>query len=146
MGCGMFITRHPAVLSEAFKVSAEFMPSSVTQLDPYLNTVQWSRRFLGLRLFLSLAAAGWDGYAVHVERAALVTSMVGELTGRARLDSRERLEACGGMRSRRRPATRRSGTSCARVLDSGRAWAAVSKYEGRRGGTRLRDPRGDLGR
>ena len=28
-----------------------------------------SRRFLGLRLFLSLGAAGWDGYADHVEHA-----------------------------------------------------------------------------
>ncbi len=69
MGCGMFITREPQVLSEAFKVAAEFMPSSVTAIDPYLNTVQWSRRFLGLRLFLSLAAAGWSGYATHIERA-----------------------------------------------------------------------------
>ena len=25
-------------------------------------------RFLGLRLFMSLAAAGWAGYAQHVER------------------------------------------------------------------------------
>src|SRR4029077_4879111 len=65
-------------LSAAFKVAAEFMPSSVTALDPYLNTVQWSRRFLGLRLFLSLAAAGWEGYATHVERAAAVTAAVRE--------------------------------------------------------------------
>ena len=37
------------------------MPSSVASVDPYLNSVQWSRRFMGLRLFLSLAAAGWQG-------------------------------------------------------------------------------------
>src|SRR5205814_8844217 len=28
MGCGMFITRHPALLSEAFRVRADFMPSN----------------------------------------------------------------------------------------------------------------------
>ena len=39
------------------------------RIDPYLTSVQWSRRFLGLRLFLSLAAAGWTGYATHIERA-----------------------------------------------------------------------------
>src|SRR2546429_9775854 len=74
MGCGMFITRCPQVLTEAFRVTADFMPSSVTQLDPYLNSVQWSRRFLGLRLFLSLGAAGWEGYAAHVERATGVVA------------------------------------------------------------------------
>ncbi|MHB8814882.1 MAG: pyridoxal phosphate-dependent decarboxylase family protein, partial [Steroidobacteraceae bacterium] len=62
MGCGMFIARDPAILSEAFRVGADFMPSSATSIDPYLNSVQWSRRFMGLRLFLSLAAAGWQGY------------------------------------------------------------------------------------
>src|SRR6266550_216254 len=46
MGCGMFITRHPAVLSEAFRVRADFMPSNAQSLDPYLNTLQWSRRFM----------------------------------------------------------------------------------------------------
>jgi len=30
MGCGMFITRFPALLSEAFRVKTDFMPSSVT--------------------------------------------------------------------------------------------------------------------
>ncbi|MGH8206835.1 MAG: pyridoxal phosphate-dependent decarboxylase family protein, partial [Steroidobacteraceae bacterium] len=83
MGCGMFITRHPAVLGEAFRVSADFMPSTVASVDPYLNSVQWSRRFMGLRLFLSLAAAGWDGYGAHVERAVAVIAQV-----RARLTAR----------------------------------------------------------
>lgn len=129
MGCGMFITRHPAVLSEAFKVSAEFMPSSVTQLDPYLNSVQWSRRFLGLRLFLSLAAAGWAGYAVHVERAALVTKMVGELMA-ARgwtVANDSKLAVVCLTPPAGYPPIR---DIVRRVLDSGRAWAAVSKYEG----------------
>jgi glutamate/tyrosine decarboxylase-like PLP-dependent enzyme len=34
-----------------------------------VTSVQWSRRFLGLRLFLSLGAAGWAGYAEHIERS-----------------------------------------------------------------------------
>src|SRR6185437_8882024 len=33
MGCGMFIARDPAILSEAFRVGAEFMPSSATSID-----------------------------------------------------------------------------------------------------------------
>ena len=76
MGCGMFITGHPEVLSSAFQVSTSFMPSNLPQLDPYVTSIQWSRRFLGLRLFLSLAAAGWVGYAQHVERSIQLAVML----------------------------------------------------------------------
>lgn len=30
--------------------------------DPYAVSMQWSRRFIGLKVFLSLAVAGWQGY------------------------------------------------------------------------------------
>jgi glutamate/tyrosine decarboxylase-like PLP-dependent enzyme len=76
MACGMFITQHPKVLSSTFQVSTTFMPSNLASLDPYVNTVQWSRRFSGLRLFLSLAAAGWSGYARHVERTVELAALL----------------------------------------------------------------------
>ncbi len=79
MACGMFITRHGDILAEAFHVdhaSASFMPSNVRNLDPYVTSAQWSRRFLGLRLFLSLAAAGWNGYGEHVERASALADQL----------------------------------------------------------------------
>lgn len=81
MACGMFITAHANILSETFHVAptaASFMPSNIRSLDPYVTTAQWSRRFLGLRLFLSLAAAGWAGYAKHVERAVDLANLLGE--------------------------------------------------------------------
>ena len=81
MGCGMFITRHPAELSSTFQVTATYMPSNTAGIDPYLTSVQWSRRFLGLRLFLSLAVAGWTGYADHVERCI---ELAAELADRLR--------------------------------------------------------------
>jgi glutamate/tyrosine decarboxylase-like PLP-dependent enzyme len=130
MGCGMFITRDPKILSEAFKVAAEFMPSSVTQLDPYLNTVQWSRRFLGLRLFLSLAAAGWAGYGQHVERAAEVAARVRErLASRGwQIANDSQLAVLCVIPPPGYPAIR---DIVKRVLTSGRAWVAVAKTEGR---------------
>ncbi len=69
MGSGMFLTRHPEAPAQAFSVAANFMPSQAAELDPYMTTAQWSRRFMGLRLFLSLAAGGWAAHAEHVERA-----------------------------------------------------------------------------
>ncbi len=83
MGCGMFLTRRVPVLSAAFQVSTGYMPSNVASVDPYVTSIQWSRRFLGLRLFLALATAGWDGYAAHVERAiALAAALAGHLRAR----------------------------------------------------------------
>ena len=127
-GCGMFITRQPAVLSSAFQVSTDYMPSNIPTRDPYVNSVQWSRRFLGLRLFLSLAAAGWAGYGKHVERAI-------ELTGSLRQQLAER-----GWRIANRselavlcvePSAGSASSVVDRVLRSGRAWVSVARFEGR---------------
>ena len=35
--------------------------------DPYTTSVQWSRRFIGLKLFLALAQHGESGYAGMIE-------------------------------------------------------------------------------
>jgi aromatic-L-amino-acid/L-tryptophan decarboxylase len=130
MGCAIFITRHGGLLSEAFHASTSFMPSSVSGVDPYLNSVQWSRRFLGLRLFLALAAAGWDGLGAHVERSVEVVDRVKErLVGLgwtvandsalAVLDAVPPAEL-GDVRELVR-----------RVVASGRAWVAPTTFEGR---------------
>jgi len=66
MGAGLYITRQPGVLERTFRVSARYMPREGEGLpvaDPYAHSMQWSRRFIGLKLFLSLAVAGWEGYA-----------------------------------------------------------------------------------
>ena len=74
MGAGMFLLRRPEMLSQVFRVDAEYMPSNDALRDPYVNSVQWSRRFIGLRLFLSLAVAGWGGFGQHVERAVALAA------------------------------------------------------------------------
>jgi glutamate/tyrosine decarboxylase-like PLP-dependent enzyme len=69
MGAGMFFTRHPDVLSRAFSAQTAYMPKEGDRLgaiDPYSHSLQWSRRFIGLKLFLSLVVAGWDGYAAAI--------------------------------------------------------------------------------
>jgi glutamate/tyrosine decarboxylase-like PLP-dependent enzyme len=65
MGAGLFLTRHPGILERTFKVSASYMPRQAASgpADPYAHSMQWSRRFIGLKVFLSLAVAGWEGYA-----------------------------------------------------------------------------------
>jgi len=78
MGCGMFLIQEPSILSRPFQVTAGYMPSNLVTVDPYVTSIQWSRRFLGLRLFLSLAAAGWHGYAEHIERAVSLTGLLSD--------------------------------------------------------------------
>jgi glutamate/tyrosine decarboxylase-like PLP-dependent enzyme len=130
MGCGMFLTRSPELLSAAFQVSTGYMPSNQAGRDPYVTTLQWSRRFLGLRLFLSLAAAGWEGYAWHVERAAgLACLLRGKLAARGwTIVNRspvavvcvEPPPGCDDVRSIVR-----------RVVGAGDAWISTAAYEGR---------------
>jgi glutamate/tyrosine decarboxylase-like PLP-dependent enzyme len=130
MGCAMYLTRRPALLSEAFHCATSFMPSSVAGLDPYLNSMQWSRRFMGLRLFLSLAAAGWAGYGAHVERSVAVIERVRDELVRRNwsVANDSRLAVLNvvppGGASDVRELVRR-------VVASGSAWVAPTTFEGR---------------
>ena len=66
MGAGMFLTRNREILGRIFSVSTAYMPKEGERLpvvDPYVHSLQWSRRFIGLKLFLTLATTGWSGYA-----------------------------------------------------------------------------------
>lgn len=131
MGCGMFITRDMGVLSAAFQVSTDFMPSSVASLDPYLTTVQWSRRFLGLRLFLSLAAAGWAGYGAHVEHAIELAGLLADglrARGWTIVNDSPLAVLCVEP-----PAGSADPASIVRrVLIAGTAWISTASFEGRR--------------
>jgi glutamate/tyrosine decarboxylase-like PLP-dependent enzyme len=130
MGCAMFITTRAPILSEAFHASTSFMPSSVADLDPYLNSLQWSRRFLGLRLFLSLATASWAEYGAHVERSVDIIARV-----------KERLIDTGWSIANDSPLAVLDAVPPAtlgdiralvrRVVATGRAWVASAKFEGR---------------
>jgi glutamate/tyrosine decarboxylase-like PLP-dependent enzyme len=65
MGAGLYLTRHD-ILKKAFGFVTGYMPRDAAGLDvvdPYAHSMQWSRRFIGLKVFLSLVVAGWDGYA-----------------------------------------------------------------------------------
>jgi glutamate/tyrosine decarboxylase-like PLP-dependent enzyme len=66
MGAGIYLTRHRDILDRTFRVDTSYMPREAAGLDvvdPHQHTMQWSRRFTGLKVFLSLAVAGEEGYA-----------------------------------------------------------------------------------
>lgn len=80
MGAGMFFCRHADAVNRAFAVETSYMPprpgSSV--FDPYAATAQWSRRLIGLKVFMSLAEAGEEGYAAIIEHQAKVGDILRE--------------------------------------------------------------------
>jgi glutamate/tyrosine decarboxylase-like PLP-dependent enzyme len=130
MGCGMFLTANPAILSQAFNVSTSYMPSHEAEVDPYVTTSQWSRRFVGLRLFLSLSHAGWDGYAAHVERAIELAQLLARSVrslGWSIVNDPALAVVCMEPPPGSKPVRR----IVQDILDTGGAWLSVAKFAGR---------------
>ena len=76
MGCGMFFCRHREAVAQAFRSDVTYMPAkpenedaSVT-FNPLTHSAQWSRRFIGLKLFMALAQYGEAGYAAMLDHQA----------------------------------------------------------------------------
>lgn len=62
MGAGMVFVRDRAAVARAYAVQTGYMPEGDGE-DAYTMTSQWSRRFLGLRLWMMLRSTGPQGYA-----------------------------------------------------------------------------------
>jgi glutamate/tyrosine decarboxylase-like PLP-dependent enzyme len=87
MGAGMFFTRHPDMAERAFSIAAGYMPRATDGaeiIEPHRSSMQWTRRFIGLKLFLSLLVAGWEGYEQTIREMVRLGGVL-----------RERLEAAG---------------------------------------------------
>jgi aromatic-L-amino-acid decarboxylase len=83
MGAGMFFCRHPGAVEEAFRVETLFMPEKTASVhDPYKTSIQWSRRFIGLKLFLALAQHGESGYVKMIEHQVRMGDLLRESLSR----------------------------------------------------------------
>ena len=68
-GAGLYLARDWAPLKRAFAVRASYMPAAaVERRDPYRHSLQWSRRFIGLSLFMVLAVDGLEGVRERIRR------------------------------------------------------------------------------
>jgi len=80
VGAGMFFCRHVDTIGDAFRARATYMPPAgdAATVDPYTTSVQWSRRFIGLKLFLSLAERGEHGYVEAIEHQTQMGDLLRE--------------------------------------------------------------------
>ena len=132
MGAGIFLTRRREILDRTFRTETAYMPREAKGLDvvdPHLHSMQWSRRFTGAKVFLSLLAAGWEGYAEAIRHQ---TRMGGLL--------RERLRAGGWRIENDTPLPVVCFTDAAgadpsaiamRVVSSGEAWISTTSLAGK---------------
>lgn len=81
MGSGMFFCRHPESVARAFRTNITYMPGeqSGPVFNPLTNSIQWSRRFIGLKLFMTLAERGESGYIEMIEHQAALGNMLRDL-------------------------------------------------------------------
>ena len=131
MGAGMVLCRNRDLLGQTFRVAASYMPESTAAgVDPYTHSMQWSRRFMGLKLFLSLACMGWSGYREHVEQAlrlaeALKTRLAGN-GWKVVNDSPLAVVCFVDGRGQAEPEATADD-----VVNTGRAWLSTTLFEGR---------------
>lgn len=71
MGAGMFFCRHPEPLQTLLSTDTSYVPKRADGVeDLYATSMQWSRRFIGLKVFLTLVTSGTAAMAAHIEHQA----------------------------------------------------------------------------
>jgi glutamate/tyrosine decarboxylase-like PLP-dependent enzyme len=70
MGAGLFFSRHGGGLRAVFATNPHYLPTPPTGdsvTEPFQESIQWSRRFSGLKIFLLLMTSGWAGVADAID-------------------------------------------------------------------------------
>jgi glutamate/tyrosine decarboxylase-like PLP-dependent enzyme len=86
MGCGMFFCRHKESVAQAFRSEVTYMPTTPAgalddvsdTVNPLTHSIQWSRRFIGLKLFMALAERGDAGYAAMIDHQTQMGNLLRE--------------------------------------------------------------------
>jgi glutamate/tyrosine decarboxylase-like PLP-dependent enzyme len=77
MGAGMFIARGRAATAAAFAVHTAYLPDGEPgTVDLYQHSLQWSRRCIGLKVFMTLAELGAPAIAAMVDHQVAMTALL----------------------------------------------------------------------
>lgn len=133
MGAGVFLTRHRNILGEACRITTDYMPAQAEDtFDPYTHSMQWSRRFIGLKVFLSLMVAGWDGYAEALRHQARMGDLLRQklTTASWKVVNNTPLPVVCFTEAGREPDANRFTRIVNRLVESGRAWISMTRLAG----------------
>lgn len=133
LGAGVFFTRHASVLPTAFGVHTGYVPPTIEGgVDLYKHSMQWSRRFIGLKLLFAFAEHGEGGIAGFIDHQAHMGDLI-----------RARLQKAGWVIVNSSPfplvcfthpdvPTDEAGSAAfmQRVVDRGRVWISNVKIPG----------------
>ena len=79
MGAGIVIVREQQWLEDTFGLKTDYVPEGETvRLDGYRNSIQFSRRFIGLKLFMTLATIGREQYAKIIDHQLAMAELLAE--------------------------------------------------------------------
>jgi glutamate/tyrosine decarboxylase-like PLP-dependent enzyme len=82
MAASLFLTHHSEIMHRTFGIKTGYMPGDARNLaitDPFTHSFQWSRRFAGLKLYLSLLMYGMEGYAEVIGKQVKTGNLLREL-------------------------------------------------------------------
>ncbi len=132
MGCSVFITNQDQILSQSFRTTTEYMPKDASDLDvvdPFTHSIQWSRRFIGLKLYLSLLTFGWNGYQEMINRTLNLGDYLREqlLAAKYKIHNHTVLPVvCFSA-----PESEKSSAEiCQHIVNSGKSWLSIYPVDG----------------
>ncbi len=135
MAASLFLTRDPQVMYRTFDIRTGYMPGDARDLpvtDPFAHTFQWSRRFIGLKIYMSLLMYGTEGYARVIKKQVETGNRLRELlreNGWKILNNTPLPVVCfTDESSDGDPGFTRA--VCDRVVRSGQAWISVYPVHG----------------
>ncbi|MFY0688008.1 MAG: aminotransferase class V-fold PLP-dependent enzyme [Cyclobacteriaceae bacterium] len=91
MAASMFISSNTAILEKAFRMTNPYMPKEARDLeivDPFNHSIQWSRRFIGLKFYMTLLIYGWQG----IRETVLNQIKIGDLLRKYLIECRWQIE------------------------------------------------------
>ena len=135
MCTGMFLTKHRNILGQTFRITAEYMPKEASHLevtDPYIHSIQWSRRFNGLKLYLALLMFGEVGYRETIDHQIRTGKLLKQrlVAGGWEIYNNTELPViCFGKPSFK-VHPEQAGQIANQVIRSGKAWLSVYPVKG----------------
>jgi glutamate/tyrosine decarboxylase-like PLP-dependent enzyme len=131
MATSMFLTRHKHILGQTFRIRTDYMPGDddeIQDLGSFGHSIQWSRRFIGLKLYLPLLVFGWKGYEQTILRQVELGKMLEEklLQNNWTIDNQTDLPVVCFSDEDTAKDPDFATTVASKIVDSGKAW--VSTY------------------